>query len=123
MNIFSDELRESKQEVQSTRAILETQKTLCANQEKEICKRRQQLDESVEALEQMREELKEARKKASGLDWKLKERTLKEQIETERLEYTRKITTLEARIKMVQCIYYLFFGIHRFFKNFMRNFF
>uniref|UniRef100_A0A9J2PLN7 Myosin tail domain-containing protein n=1 Tax=Ascaris lumbricoides TaxID=6252 RepID=A0A9J2PLN7_ASCLU len=97
-----DELSEARQDAASTRAILETQKALCLNQEKEIAKRREQLDESLEMVEQMREELKDANRRANGADWKAKERLLRMQMEEERVESERKLTTLEAKLKMMR---------------------
>ncbi|VDM24035.1 unnamed protein product [Toxocara canis] len=97
-----DELSEARQDAASTRAILETQKAVCLNQAKEIAKRRQQLDESLEMVEQMREELKEAKRKANGIDWEAKERMFRMQIEGERVENAKKMATLEAKLKMMR---------------------
>lgn len=80
--------------------------------EKEIAKRREQLDESLEMVEQMREELKDANRRANGADWKAKERLLRMQMEEERVESERKLTTLEAKLKMVCSICPCRFGCH-----------
>lgn len=80
--------------------------------EKEIAKRREQLDESLEMVEQMREELKDANRRANGADWKAKERLLRMQMEEERVESERKLTTLEAKLKMVCSICPYKFGCH-----------
>src|SRR4051812_22788898 len=66
--------------------------------EREIERRRKQLDDSTDVIRKLQEELEDAKRTASGVKWELRENELKSMSESEVTRCRAQITTLEAKL-------------------------
>lgn len=81
--------------------MLVIEKNRCQNQEREICRRRAQLEESTLCIKKLQAELENARQISNGVQWELRENEIKSLSESEISQYRTKISGLEAKLKRV----------------------
>ncbi|MFH4976227.1 hypothetical protein AB6A40_002936 [Gnathostoma spinigerum] len=95
-----EEVSGNKKLLAAARGLLELEKATCKNQEKELEKRRRQLEESIENSKALEKELKKVRTECSEKNWEARERILAMKMNAARMEDEKKIAALEARIEL-----------------------
>uniref|UniRef100_A0A915DG23 Uncharacterized protein n=1 Tax=Ditylenchus dipsaci TaxID=166011 RepID=A0A915DG23_9BILA len=82
--------------------MLSIEKTRNKTQEREIERRRKQLEESTDFIKKLQADLEDARLTANGVKWQLKENEIKSMTETEIIHYRAQVSGLEAKLKRKQ---------------------